>query len=230
MRHSAIIINPLIVTAFAAFAMIGHRRWFLAWLGCHAAIYGGVVIAFETNLAGHLYGIVSYASGAAIMLFLHWALDRAHRASFVFREALEEERARTEELLYNVLPPKVAQRLKDGEIVADSFSDASVIFIDVIGFSALAKSISPGHLVDLLERLLLARRPLRGALRGGKGEDDRRRLSRDQRRQRARPQQRRGGARLRQCGDRRASGGEGGMRDRSAGSGSESTAARWSEA
>lgn len=150
LRHSAVIINPLIVTAFAAFAMIGHRRWFLAWLGCHAALYLGVVIAFETNWAGRLYGIVSYVSGAAIMLFLHWALDRAHRASFLLREALEEERARTEELLYNVLPPKVAQRLKDGEIVADSFSDASVIFIDVIGFSALAKSISPGHLVDLL--------------------------------------------------------------------------------
>src|SRR5205085_9446822 len=31
-----------------------------------------------------------------------------------------------------------------------SFSDVSVIFIDVIGFSALAKTISPGHLVDLL--------------------------------------------------------------------------------
>ncbi|HYJ81349.1 MAG TPA: adenylate/guanylate cyclase domain-containing protein [Allosphingosinicella sp.] len=150
LRHSAVIINPLIVTAFAAFAMIGHRRWFLAWLGCHAALYGGVVIAFETNLAGRLYGIVSYVSGAAIMLFLHWALDRAHRASFLLREALEEERARTEDLLYNVLPPKVARRLKDGEIVADSFGDASVIFIDVIGFSALAKSISPGHLVDLL--------------------------------------------------------------------------------
>jgi len=149
-RHSAIIINPLIVTAFAAFAMIGHTRWFLAWLGCHAALYGGVVILFETTAAGRIYGIVSYLSGAAAMLFLHWALDRAHRATFVLHEALEGERARTEELLYNVLPPKVAQRLKDGEIVADSFSDASVIFIDVIGFSALAKSISPGHLVDLL--------------------------------------------------------------------------------
>jgi class 3 adenylate cyclase len=149
-RHSAIIINPLIVTAFAAFVMVGSTRWFVAWLGCHALLYGGVVIMFEESAAGRVYGIVSYVSGAAAMLFLHWALDRAHRASFVLREALEGERARTEELLWNVLPPKVAQRLKDGEIVADSFSDASVIFIDVIGFSALAKSISPGHLVDLL--------------------------------------------------------------------------------
>lgn len=149
-RHSAIIINPLIVTAFAAFAMVGHTRWFLAWLGCHAALYGAVVMAFETSAAGRIYGLVSYLSGAAAMLFLHWALDRAHRGSFRLREALERERAKTEELLYNVLPPSVAQRLKDGEIVADSFSDASVIFIDVIGFSALAKSISPGHLVDLL--------------------------------------------------------------------------------
>jgi adenylate cyclase len=150
LRHSAVIINPLIVTAFAAFALVGHTRWFLAWLGCHAALHGGVVLLFENGAAGQIYGIVSYVSGSAVMLFLHWALDRAHRASFVLREALEGERARTEELLYNVLPPKVAQRLKEGQIVADSFSDASVIFIDVIGFSALAKSISPGHLVDLL--------------------------------------------------------------------------------
>ena len=149
-RHSAIIINPLIVTAFAAFAMIGHRRWFLAWLGFHAALHAGVVLAFETGTAGRLYGIVSYVSGAAAMLFLHWALDRAHRHAFRLREALEQERAKTEELLYNVLPPTVAKRLREGEIVADSFADASVIFIDVIGFSALAKSISPGHLVDLL--------------------------------------------------------------------------------
>lgn len=149
-RHSAIIIDPLIVTAFAAFAMVGHTRWFLAWIACHAAIYGTVVLLFETTAAGRIYGSLSYVSGAAVMLFLHWALDRAHRASFRLREALEGERAKTEELLYNVLPPTVAQRLKDGEIVADSFADASVIFIDVIGFSALAKSISPGHLVDLL--------------------------------------------------------------------------------
>jgi class 3 adenylate cyclase len=149
-RHSAIIISPLIVTAFAAFALVGHTRWFLAWLAAHAIVYGGAVLLFETTLAGRLYGAVSYLSGAAAMLFLHWALDRAHRASFMLRDALEGERAKTEELLYNVLPPTVAKRLKDGEIVADSFSDVSVIFIDVIGFSALAKTISPGHLIDLL--------------------------------------------------------------------------------
>jgi adenylate cyclase len=149
-RHSAIIINPLIVTAFAAFALVGNTRWFLAWLGVQAAVYGAVVVLFETTIAGRLYGGVSYVAGAAAMLFLHWALDRAHRSSFVLREALEGERAKTEELLYNVLPPAVARRLKQGEIVADSFSDVSVIFIDVIGFSALAKTISPGHLIDLL--------------------------------------------------------------------------------
>lgn len=149
-RHSAVIIDPLIVTAFAAFTLVGHTRWFLAWLACHAAVYAAVAIGFEETAAGRLYGILSYASGAAVMLFLHWALDRAHRASFQLREALEAERAKTEELLYNVLPPAVARRLRDGEIVADSFSDASVIFIDAVGFSALAKSISPGHLVDLL--------------------------------------------------------------------------------
>ena len=70
------------------------------------------------------------------------ALDRAHRASFTLREALEREKAKTEELLYNVLPPTVARRLREGEIVADSFSDASVIFIDVIGMPLTPVSVA----------------------------------------------------------------------------------------
>lgn len=49
-----------------------------------------------------------------------------------------------------MLPLAAARRLKAGKIVADSFSDATVAFIDIVGFSALAKRISPGHLIELL--------------------------------------------------------------------------------
>jgi adenylate cyclase len=149
-RHSAVAIDALIVTVFAAFALVGHLRWFLAWLACHSVMFGTVVLLLETTMAGRIYAGLSYVSGAAVMLFIHWALDRVHRTSFRLRGELESERAKTEDLLYNVLPPAAARRLKEGQVVADSFSDASVVFIDIVGFSGLAKTISPGHLVDLL--------------------------------------------------------------------------------
>ena len=69
---------------------------------------------------------------------------------FAANAALEVERAKTEELLYNVLPQEVAARLRAGEAVADSFSDLTVVFVDLAGFSTIAKRLSPGHLVKLL--------------------------------------------------------------------------------
>lgn len=37
--------------------------------------------------------------------------------------------------------------------MADSYSDVSVVFADIVGFSALAKKLSPGHLVKLLNSI-----------------------------------------------------------------------------
>ena len=149
-RHASIAIDGLIVSAFAAIALTGNRRLFLAWLVLQTAAFIAMLLWFDATLEGRVYGLLSYATGAAVMLFINWALDRVHRTSFGLRLALDAERAKTEELLYNVLPEAAAQRLKDGQIVADSFSDASVVFIDVVGFSTLAKTVSPGHLVEVL--------------------------------------------------------------------------------
>lgn len=87
-----------------------------------------------------------------LAIFVNWNLDRRAREVFSANRAVEVERAKAEELLYNVLPRSVAMRLRSGEAVADSFSDVSVIFADVVGFSQLAKTLSPGHLVSLLNR------------------------------------------------------------------------------
>ena len=81
---------------------------------------------------------------------MNWDIDRRARKTFAATLALQEERAKTEELLHNVLPEDVAQRLREGEVIADSYGDVSVVFVDIVGFSQLAKKLSPGHLVKLL--------------------------------------------------------------------------------
>jgi adenylate cyclase len=149
-RHANISISAVVVSAFAAVTFAGRQRWFLLWLGCHAAASSIVILTFETATVGRVYTILSYMTGATVMIFLNWALGRLHRTAFQLRRALDAERQRNEELLYNVLPQAAVERLKAGQVVADSFGDVSVIFIDVVGFSKLAKTVSPGHLIDML--------------------------------------------------------------------------------
>jgi adenylate cyclase len=49
-----------------------------------------------------------------------------------------------------MLPSGAVSRIRLGQLVADSYADTSVIFIDMAGFTALTKRVSPGHLVELL--------------------------------------------------------------------------------
>jgi class 3 adenylate cyclase len=149
-RHANVAINNSLVTAFAAIVLADRTRWFVGWMGCHAAAFAAMLILVEDTVVEEIYAGLSYLTGAAIALFINWSLGRAHRTAFALRRALEAERAKTEELLYNVLPEAAARRLKEGQVVADAYSDASVVFIDVVGFTRLAGTVSPGHLIELL--------------------------------------------------------------------------------
>ncbi|HEY0324719.1 MAG TPA: hypothetical protein VGC46_01910, partial [Allosphingosinicella sp.] len=148
--HGNVGISGLIVSAFAAFALTGKQRWFLIWTGLHATGFTALVLQLDASAEVCFYEIMSHLTGAGVMLFLNWALSRADRHGFVLNKALEAERAKSEELLYNVLPEAAAERLKAGQVVADAYSDASVVFIDVVGFTKLSGTVSPGHLIDLL--------------------------------------------------------------------------------
>mgnify|MGYP001821307617 CR=1 FL=1 len=65
---------------------------------------------------------------------------------------LSAERERSEKLLRNMLPEAIAQRMKAGETIADSH-DASVLFADISGFTALAKDRSAEEIVSMLDRI-----------------------------------------------------------------------------
>lgn len=148
--HAIGVINRLGVTVFAAVALAGRPRLFAAYLVCDIIIFLAAVVPEQAVGAGLAFALLSYSSGATIAAMINLTIDMASRRSFALSEALECERARVEAMVHNMLPPSAAQRLKDGQMVADSYGDATVIFIDIVGFSAMAKRVSPGHLVELL--------------------------------------------------------------------------------
>ena len=67
---------------------------------------------------------------------------------------IQVERKKSEDLLLNVLPVPIANRLKEGETtIADNFSEVSVLFSDVVGFTQLSATVSATALVNMLNRV-----------------------------------------------------------------------------
>jgi methyl-accepting chemotaxis protein len=69
-------------------------------------------------------------------------------------ELIEEKNRENEALLLNILPGEIATRLKGGEHeIADSFAEVTVLFGDLVGFTALSSKISASEVVDMLNGL-----------------------------------------------------------------------------
>src|SRR5262249_38638280 len=67
--------------------------------------------------------------------------------------ALDAERRTSESLLLNVLPRRIAERLKGepGTIIADRFDSATVLFCDIVGFTELSARLAPDEIVRRLD-------------------------------------------------------------------------------
>lgn len=94
---------------------------------------------------------------AAISVLIAYALERLRRIDFLRQREVEQERARTEEILYNVLPAPIADRLRDGALtIADSAASVSVLFSDIVGFTPVSERLTPEALVELLDTMFRA--------------------------------------------------------------------------
>jgi class 3 adenylate cyclase len=67
---------------------------------------------------------------------------------------LDTEKGRSETLLRNILPQQIIKRLGDGaELIADRYEEASVIFSDFEGFTAISSDMEPRALVESLNAI-----------------------------------------------------------------------------
>ncbi len=82
------------------------------------------------------------------------AKKRLRDQETAFLKHLRAERDISERLLLNILPKPIAERLKQGEkIMADSFSEVTVLFSDFVGFTKIAAGVSPRALVSRLNEI-----------------------------------------------------------------------------
>jgi adenylate cyclase len=72
-------------------------------------------------------------------------------------DQLQVEQEKSEQLLLNILPKSVAERMKKGETnIADSFPDVTVLLADLVGFTTLSAHIGPEQIVQLLNEIFSA--------------------------------------------------------------------------
>lgn len=70
---------------------------------------------------------------------------------------LQDEQAMVEKLLLNILPERVAQRLKNGENpIVDQFEEATVMFADLVGFTGMFDRQQPKEIVQVLNEIFSA--------------------------------------------------------------------------
>jgi class 3 adenylate cyclase len=67
---------------------------------------------------------------------------------------IQNKNRENEELLLNVLPEPIANRLRHGEQrIADGFAEVTVCFADIVGFTELSSNMAPENVVALLNGL-----------------------------------------------------------------------------
>ena len=139
-----------ILVVFASIAFAGNFRLYLLWNFAVFAVLVWWTVGLPVAAVTQAYSLTNASIFFIFAIYFNWELDRRAREIFEAEAELAAERHKTEELLHSVLPQEVAARLKAGESVADSFSDVTAIFADIVGFSTKARKLSPGLLVKLL--------------------------------------------------------------------------------
>jgi adenylate cyclase len=83
--------------------------------------------------------------------YITFLFEKLFRAQYLADRDLASERLRGDLLIQNMLPRHIAARLKAGEtMVAESHSEVTVIFADLVGFTNLTKTLAPTRMLELL--------------------------------------------------------------------------------
>ena len=67
---------------------------------------------------------------------------------------IQQEKDTSDNLLLNILPYAIANRLKMGEtVIADGFNEATILFADIVNFTELSATVPPVKLVCILNEI-----------------------------------------------------------------------------
>ncbi|CAG9325909.1 unnamed protein product [Blepharisma stoltei] len=88
-----------------------------------------------------------------ISAFVGYALEKARRTNYILRKKLEHQFQKGQEILGNLLPRFVKDRVKQGvRYIAEDQGIVTLLFCDIYNFDKICVTHSPNELLDLLDK------------------------------------------------------------------------------
>jgi guanylate cyclase len=131
-------------------------RWYLAYVvvflgsGITGEVIGPIWDPLPAWFTSTMLGL-NIAVGGTIVFTLLAIFASQRRVALA---ALRLEQAKAENLLLNILPRSIADRLKaQAQPIADQFGSASILFADVVDFTPWSERLPPAEVVGYLNHL-----------------------------------------------------------------------------
>lgn len=141
-----------LVIVLAAAIALGPRatRWWFA-----AFLVSLVYAALIPRAIDPLYTVDDPTPDAVLNIAVAATLTLA--VVLYFARQRDRFQKQSDDLLHNILPTKIADRMKAGStLIADHFDEATVLFADVVDFTPMSSEMTPSELVGLLNELFSA--------------------------------------------------------------------------
>jgi adenylate cyclase len=141
---------------FFCFVILGIQFRFALWAGLVglAGFLAAMYVSFEADVPLFLYYAYHVVTLFVLAALIGWWRESLIRKEFAAWIETEEEKKRSESILESILPSHIVQKLKSGERrIVEAYGEVSIIFSDLSGFTALAGSLGPQHLVEVLDNI-----------------------------------------------------------------------------
>lgn len=129
----------------------------------HACFFGVTFLIFYTQqnyvtpdveVIHRISAVVWLSVFIAFFLFENFHANRLRKANFYAQLLITREKAKSEALMDNMIPRQIADRLKKSQsTIADNIGEASVLFADLVGFTAMSSKMLPSKVVELIDEI-----------------------------------------------------------------------------
>jgi class 3 adenylate cyclase len=151
----------LILISMWAYGLLRLRFWhavlanFIIMVGYEYASIGiKQLLETEPGTAIFIMHNFFFLGANVIGMFTSYTLERFTRRDFLQKFTITKQRDQADQLLFNILPERIAEKLKkSNDIIAEEFDSASVLFADIVNFTPISAKFEPHAVVNMLNEL-----------------------------------------------------------------------------
>lgn len=153
--------SGLILISMWAYGLLRLRFWYAVLANViivagyeYATIGIKQLLTSETGTVIFIMHNFFFLGANVIGVFMSYTLERYSRREFLQKLTIQQQRDQSDKLLFNILPERVAEQLKQNDgVIAEEFDSASVLVADIVNFTPMSASFDPHAVVNMLNEL-----------------------------------------------------------------------------